>query len=107
MAISKQAKQKICKLAREGKTCVKIQRENFPNLNWWEVRGVLEEAGTSSSLGIMKEISGKINKARNTAGKNKELSDTLLRVQRLARQLYYRSKEDYRRLEKIRKAVEG
>jgi hypothetical protein len=106
MAISKQTKQKICKLAKEGKTCAKIQREDFPNLDWWEVRGVLEDAGTSSSLGIMREISGKIKKARKAVDKNKKLTETLKRVNELARQLYDRGKEDYKRLDRIRKAVE-
>ena len=62
MTISKQEKQKIEKRAQEGKTCAQIQREDFPNLTWWDVRWVLEQAGTSSSLGIMKTISGKLNK---------------------------------------------
>lgn len=107
MVISKQMKQKICKLASEGKTCVNIQREDFPNLNWWEVRGVLEEAGTSSSLGLIREISAKLKKARQTVSKNKELSDNLSRINELAKQLYYRGKEDHNRLNRIRKAVEG
>ena len=107
MAISNQMKQKICKLASEGKTCINIQREDFPDLNWWEVRGGLEEAGTSSSLGLMREISAKLKKARRTISRNRQLSDDLLRVNELARQLYYRGKEDHNRLNRIRKAVEG
>ncbi len=107
MVISKQMKQRICKLAREGKICAKIQREDFPDLCWWEVRGVLEEAGTSSSLGLMREISAKLTKARQTVSKNKGLSDDLLRVNELARQLYDRGKEDHKRLSRIRNAVEG
>ena len=107
MAISKQVSKKICKLAKEGKTCVQIQREDFPNLTWWDVRGVLELAGTSSSLGLMREITGKLNRARKTVKKDKKLSDDLLRVNKLARQLYERGKEDYKRLDRIRKAVEA
>ena len=106
MTISKEVTKKICKLAKEGKTCVQIQREDFPNLTWWDVRGVLEVAGTSSSLGLMREISYKLNKASRTV-KDKRLSNDLLRVRKLARQLYDRGKEDYKRLNRIRKAVEG
>ena len=107
MAISKQVSKKICKLAQEGKTCAHIQREDFPNLTWWDIRWVLELAGTSSSLGLMREITGKLNRARKTVKKDKKLSDDLLRVNKLARQLYERSKEDYKRLDRIRKAVEA
>lgn len=107
MTISKQVSKKICKSAQEGKTCAQIQREDFPNLTWWDVRGELELAGTSSSLGLMREITGKLNKARKTVNEDNELSDDLLRVNNLARQLYERSKEDYKRLDRIRKAVEG
>lgn len=106
MAISKQVSKKICKLAREGKMCVQIQREDFPDLSWWDIRGVLEEAGTSSSRGIMQEISNKLNRASRNVG-DKRLSTDLLRVRKLARQLYERTKEDYKRLSRIRKAVEG
>ena len=106
MAISKQVSKRICKLAQEGKTCVQIQREDFPNLTWWDVRWVLELAGTSSSLGLMREITGKLNRARKTVKKDKKLSVVLLRVNNLARQLYERGKEDYKRLDRIRKAVE-
>ena len=107
MTISEQVSKKICKLAQEGKTCVKIQRDDFHSLTWWDIRGVLEEAGTSSSLGLMREITGKLNKARETVNKDKKLSDDLLRVNKLARQLYERGKEDYKRLDRIRKAVEA
>lgn len=108
MTISKQVREKICKLAQEGKTCAQIQREDFPDLTWWDIRGgVLEKAGISSSQGIMQEITGKLNKARKTVNKDKKLSADLLRVSKLARQLYERSKEDYKRLNRIRKAVEG
>lgn len=107
MAISKQVSKRICKLAHEGKTCVQIQREDFPNLTWWDVRWELELAGTSSSLGLMREITGKLNRARKTVKKDKKLSVALLRVNNLARQLYERGKEDYKRLDRIRKAVEG
>ena len=55
----------------------------------------------------MREITGKLNRARKTVKKDKKLSDALLRVNNLARQLYERGKEDYKRLERIRKAVEG
>ncbi|MFH1883947.1 MAG: hypothetical protein ABIL62_14715 [Planctomycetota bacterium] len=105
MAISKQVSKKICKSAREGKMCVQIQREDFPDLSWWDIRGVLEEAGTSSSRGIMQEISNKLNRASRNVG-DKRLSTDLLRVRKLARQLYERTKEDYKRLSRIRKAVE-
>ena len=107
MTISEQVSKKICKLAQEGKTCAKIQREDFPNLTWWDIRGVLEAAGISSSLGIIHEITRKLNKAHATVNKDKKLSDDLLRVKNLARQLYKRGKEDYKRLNRIRKAVEG
>jgi len=106
MTISKQVFKKICKLAQEGKTCAHIQREDYPNLTWWDIRGVLELAGTSSSRGLMQEITNKLNKARGTV-KDKKLSDDLLRVGDLARQLYERGKEDYKRLNRIRKAIEG
>jgi len=105
MTISKQVFKKICKLAQEGKTCVQINREDFPDLTWWDIRGVLEVAGTSSSRGIMQEITNKLNKAQGTV-KDKKLSDDLLRVSNLSRQLYERGKEDYKRLNRIRKAVE-
>jgi len=106
MTISKQVREKICKLAQEGKTCAQIQREDFPDLTWWDIRGVLEDAGISSSRGIMQEITNKLNKAQGIL-KDKKLSADLLRVSKLARQLYERSKEDYKRLNRIRKAVEG
>lgn len=105
MTISKQVFKKICKLAQEGKMCAQIQREDFPDLTWWDIRGVLEVAGTSSSRGIMQEITNKLNKARGTV-KDKKLSTDLSRVSYLARQLYERGKEDYKRLNRIRKAVE-
>ena len=79
MTISKEVSKKICKLAQEGKTCAQIQRDDFPNLTWWDVRGVLEVAGTSSSRGIMQEITNKLNKAQGTV-KEKKLSADLLRV---------------------------
>jgi len=107
MTISNQVRKKICKLAEEGKMCVQIQREDFPDLTWWDVRKVLEEAGTSSSLGLIREITRKLNKARATVKKDKKLSNDLSRVGELARQLYERGKEDYKRLDRIRKAVEG
>jgi hypothetical protein len=107
MAISKKDAKKMQRLAQEGKQISRIVQEDFPNLTWWDVRGVLEEAGTSSSLGLMREITGKLNKARKTVKKDKKLSDDLSRVNNLARQLYERSKEDYKRLDRIRKAVEG
>jgi hypothetical protein len=106
MTISKQEKQKIEKRAQEGKTCAQIQREDFPNLTWWDVRWVLEQAGTSSSLGIMKTISGKLNKILRSRPPD-EFSVELLSVKKLATQLYERSREDYKKLNKIRKAVEG
>lgn len=106
MKISRQVFKKICKLAKEGKMCAQIQREDFPELTWWDIRGVLEEAGTSTSRGIIQEISYKLNKASRTV-KDKRLSNDLLRVRKLARQLYDRGKEDYKRLNRIRKAVEG
>ena len=106
MTISKQVGRKIYKLAQEGKTCAQIQREDFPNLTWWDIRGVLEEAGTSSSLGIMKTISGKLNIILRSQPSG-ELSAELLSVKKLATQLYERSREDYKRLNRIRKAVEG
>ncbi len=107
MDISKKDAAKIQQLAQEGKQVSKIQKEDFPNLTWWDIRGVLEEAGTSSSLGLMREITGKLNKARETVNKDKKLSNDLLRVNKLARQLYERGKEDYKRLDRIRKAVEA
>jgi hypothetical protein len=106
MTISKQVSKKICRLAEEGKTCSKIQREDFPNLTWWDVRGVLEEAGTSSSLGIIKTISGKLNRIFRSRPPD-EFTSELLSVKKLATQLYERSKEDYKKLSKIRKALEG
>ncbi|MQY62436.1 hypothetical protein GH146_04025 [archaeon] len=106
MTISKQIKDKICKLAEDHKTCAQIQRKYFPNLTWWDIRGVLEEAGTSSSLGLIREITGKLNKTRATVS-DKKLSGDLLRVSKLARQLYERGKEDGKRLDRIRKAVES
>ena len=106
MTISKQVKRKIYKLAQEGKTCARIQQEDFPNLSWWDIRGVLEEAGTSSSLGIMKTISGKLNTIVRSQSSD-ELSAELLNVKKLATQLYERNREDYKRLSRIRKAIEG
>ena len=107
MDISKKDAAKMRRLAQEGKQVAKIQKEDFPDLTWWDVRWVLELAGTSSSLGLMREITGKLNRARKTVKKDKKLSDALLRVNNLARQLYERGKEDYKRLDRIRKAVEG
>ncbi len=105
--ISKQVKGKICKLALQGKPCSKIQCEDCPDLTWWDVREVLEEAGTSSSRGLMQEISNKLRKAGEKAKKDKKLSDDLSRVHKLARQLYNRGKEDYQKLKKISKAIES
>jgi len=107
MAISKKDAKKMQRLAQEGKQISRIVQEDFPNLTWWDVRGVLEEAGTSSSRGLMQEITNKLNKTRSAVNRNKKLSDDLLRVSKLARQLYERGKEDYKRLNRIRKAVEG
>lgn len=104
MAVSERDSKKIRRLAQEGKTCSKIQREDFPNLTWWDVRGVLEEAGTSSSLGIMKTISGKLNTILRSRPSD-ELSAELLSVKKPATQLYERSREDYKKLNKIRKAL--
>ena len=106
MAITRQVTTKICKLAQENKTCAQIQRDDFPNLTWWEIRCELEKAGMSSSRGTMHEITSKLNKTRGTL-KDKKLSADLKRVNELARQLYERGKEDYKRLNRIRKAVEG
>ena len=107
MTISKQVGEKIYKLAQQSKTCTQIQREDFSDLTWWDIRCVLEDAGISSSRGMIQEITGKLNKARKTVNKDKKLSADLLRVSKLAKQLYERSKEDYKRLNRIRKAVEG
>lgn len=106
MTISKQVFKKICKLAQEGKMCAQIQREDFPNLTWWDIRGVLEVAGTSSSRGIMQEITNKLNKAQGTV-RDKKLSADLERVNNLATRLYKRGTEDFKRLSRIRKAVES
>jgi len=107
MDISEKNAAKMRRLAQEGKQVAKIQKEDFPDFTWWDVRWVLELAGTSSSLGLMREITGKLNRARKTVKKDKKLSDDLLRVNKLARQLYERGKEDYKRLDRIRKAVEA
>ncbi len=105
MAVSERDSKKIRRFAQEGKTCSKIQQEDLPNLTWWDVRGVLEQAGTSSSLGIMRTISGKLNKIFRSRPPD-ELSAALLSVKKLATQLYERSREDYKKLNKIRKALE-
>ena len=105
MAVSERDSKTIRRLAQEGKTCAKIQQEDFPNLTWWDVRGVLEQAGTSSSLGIMRTISGKLNKIFRSRPPDK-FTAALLSVKKLATQLYERSREDYKKLNKIRKALE-
>src|SRR5260370_33314528 len=61
MTITKADSQKMQRLAQEGKTIIKIFREDFPKESYWDVYFEVYGGGERSSLGIKRMITARIN----------------------------------------------
>jgi len=103
MTISEKDAKKMRRLAKEGKPISRIMREDFPNVDYWDVYIEVYGAGERSSRGIRRMITTRLNSlVDSTKG---ERRGTVLELRELVWELYEKHKSNHAKLDKIRKAL--
>ena len=105
MTISNVDRDKIVRLAQEGKQISKIVDEDFRDLDYWEVYWVAIQGGQPSGQGVKKKISNRL-KALASANK-KERDELIVEIADLVSHLYTNYRINSQKLDKIRKALEN
>ena len=103
MTISEKDVKKMRRLAKEGKTISRIVREDFPNVDYWEVYIEVYGAGERSSRGIKRMITTRLNKLVDST--KDERRDIVRELQELVWDLYEKHKSNHAKLDKIRKVL--
>jgi len=101
MAISEKDRNKILYLRNEGKACSKIQSDDFPNLGYWEIMGVIYGKGVRAALGTKRMIANRCKWIIATKS-DQDRARWAREINDLAWQLYEMIKDNQKRLEEIR-----
>ncbi len=105
MDISKKDAAEIRRLAQEGKQVSKIQKEDFSDYTYEQIYAVIYEAGERAAQGMKSMITARLNKLLHS---KKETRKVLVReTQRLVTDLFENYKKNQKKLDKIRKALQG
>jgi phosphoribosyl-ATP pyrophosphohydrolase len=96
---------RMVQLAREGKQIKKINEEDFPEYNYWEIYEKIYGAGEKSALGVKKMITMRLNKL--TTVTKKEQPEIISEIADLVEYLYVRHKESQVKLDEIRSIIES
>lgn len=95
---------RMVQLAREGKQISKINEEDFPQYEYWEIYEKVYNAGEKSALGIKKMITKRLNKLTQVT--KREQPDIIDEISELVEHLYIRHKENQVKLDDIRTIME-
>jgi hypothetical protein len=106
MAVSKKQEAEILRLVNEGKTCSAIQEEDFPNLDYWEIMGVIYGVGKKTALGTKRAIANRCKRLRSREMRDDDRRRTAAReINDLAWGLYAIITENQKRFKAIRDAI--
>ena len=95
---------RIALLVEEGKSVTRIQEEDFPQYDYWEILFAAAEDGQRPAMGIKRMIS---NRLRDLEGAGRrERRELIAEISNLVSQLYRNHKAISRRLEGVRKALD-
>ena len=95
---------RIALLVEEGKSVARIEEEDFPQYDYWEILFAAAEDGQRPAMGIKRMIS---NRLRDLDGAGKrERRELIAEISNLVSQLYRNHKAMSRRLEGVRKALD-
>src|SRR5260370_18378792 len=106
MTITKADSQKMQRLAQEGKTIIKIFREDFPKESYWDVYFEVYGGGERSSLGIKRMITARINAMAKSTSKS-ESATMADELHGLVWHLYENHKANQRKLSKIKERLKA
>ena len=100
----------IIRLSKEGKQTAKIWAEDYPELDYWEVYNVIDEAGEQSALGVKRTISNRLNNLREMAQNKNNYTEEDFRkmideIDGLVNFLYERHKANQKKLDCIRDTI--
>ena len=95
---------RIVRLAQEGKQISRIVVEDFPDLDYGEVYGAAYGGGEPSAQGIKRMITTRLRQLRTARGERKR--GLLDEVDDMVTHLYGNHRTNARKLNTIRKALE-
>ncbi|MDR6123476.1 phosphoribosyl-ATP pyrophosphohydrolase [Bacillus sp. SLBN-46] len=96
---------RMVQLAREGKQIKKINEEDYPQYEYWEIYETIYNAGEKSALGIKKMITSRLKKM--TTVTKREQPEIINEIADLVEHLYIRHKESQIKLDEIRSVIEN
>lgn len=100
----------IIRLSKEGKQTAKIWAEDYPELDYWDVYQVINEAGEQSALGVKRTISNRLSELREMAQNKNNYDDedfnkVIDGIDELVTFLYERHKANQKKLDSIRETI--
>ena len=98
-------KNRIVRLAQEGKQISRIMEEDFPALDYWEVYWAAYGGGQRSAQGIKRMITHRLGllDGANRAQRRELIQE----IAELVSQLYRNHRTNSKKLDTIRKALDG
>ena len=106
MEISQSSQKQILRLVQEGKPISKIAKEDFPDIDYWEILWTAWEGGERSARGVKKMITSRLNSLID-AGRKQDRQPLIDEISNLVSYLYENQKKNSEKLGKIRKALES
>ena len=105
MTIPQSNQKQILRLVQEGKSLSKIAKEDFPNIDYWEIWWTACEGGERSARGVKKMITSRLNSLIE-AGRKQDRQPLIDEISDLVSYLYENHKKNSEKLGKIRKVLE-
>lgn len=102
MSISEKDKDAILRLRTEGKTCSKIWSDDYPQLDYWDIMGVIYDDGSRTALGTKRAIANRCKKIGQIDNQGQRM-EIAKEIDNLARQLYQMILDNQKRFEEVRK----
>ena len=106
MAIPQSDQKQILRLVQEGKPISKIAKEDFPDIDYWEILWTAWDGGARSARGVKKMITSRLNSLIE-AGKKQDRQQLIDEISDLVSYLYENQKRNSEKLDKIRKTLES
>jgi hypothetical protein len=103
MDVSKKDADKMRRLAGEGKTIAKIQREDFPDHDYWDVYLEVYASGQRSAQGVKKMITSRLNQLADADKATRQ--GIIEELHGLVWHLYENHKGTQKTLRRIRQAL--
>jgi len=98
--------EKMIMLAKEGKSIAKIQREDFPEYSYEDVYIEVYGGGERGVQGVKSMMTARLNKLLTTLPSD-EQAKIVEETRDLLTYLYAKHRDNQKKLEEVRKIIEG